>query len=110
MANGIDAIIARIESDTGEYIAKMSVEHAGKLQEIEKEKTPYSLCYILLYILYIKKKDLYDQLFVNDGGIDSLERVKNKKAEFQLFNNYFYQRAPLNKFLRIIENMKEAKK
>lgn len=38
MANGIDAIIARIESDTGEYIAKMSVEHAGKLQEIEKEK------------------------------------------------------------------------
>lgn len=80
------------------------------IKEIEKEKTPYSLCYILLYILYIKKKDLYDQLFVNDGGIDSLERVKNKKAEFQLFNNYFYQRAPLNKFLRIIENMKEAKK
>ena len=38
MANGIDAIIARIESDTDEYIAKMTKEHKEKLEEIERDK------------------------------------------------------------------------
>jgi len=38
MANGIDAIIARIEQDTDEYIAKMTEEHNKTLKSIEDEK------------------------------------------------------------------------
>ncbi len=38
MANGIEAIIAKIESDTNEYIAKLTQEHKQNLDQIEKEK------------------------------------------------------------------------
>ena len=76
----------------------------------EKEKTPHSLLYILLYIISIKQRELgygYANLFENDGGVPILERTNKWHADFELFGTYKYERTPYNKVLSSISLISE---
>lgn len=79
-------------------------------KKIEKEPTPHSLLFLLLYIISIKEKEIgygYEDLFTNDGGVTALDRVKNKKAKFSLFNEYYYEPSPFYKAYLKIPSIKE---
>lgn len=65
------------------------------IKDIEKEKTPYFLLYIFLYIVSLKRGELgydYEDLFDSDGGVPRLKLVDDKNATFKLFDKYYYQR------------------
>lgn len=75
------------------------------ISKINKEPTPHSLLYILLYIISIKEKELkygYEDLFEIDGGVPILERVSKKKANFELFGTYHYERSAFQKAIASI--------
>ena len=75
------------------------------ISKINKEPTPHSLLYLLLYIISIKEKELeygYEDLFENDGGVPILERVNKKKADFELFGTYHYERSAFQKAIASI--------
>lgn len=59
-----------------------------------KNETPYTLLFVLLYIISVKEKELgytYKDLFEIDGGIPSLERTDKRYASFDLFDKYYYK-------------------
>ena len=70
------------------------------------KETPYTLLFILLYI--ISEKDLgytYKDLFDVDGGIPSLERTNKRYASFDLFDKYYYKHSSIDKLLSGMEQM-----
>ena len=65
------------------------------IKDIEKEKAPYSLLYLFLYIVSLKREELgygYKDLFDFDGGVARLKQVDDKTSHYNLFNKYYYQR------------------
>lgn len=70
------------------------------IKKIEKEPTPHSLLFILLYIVSLKEKEIgygYEDLFVSDDGVPALEKTNKKEAEFTLFNEYYYKPSAIYK-------------
>lgn len=75
---------------------------------INKEATPHSLLFLLLYIISLKEKELgygYDDLFTNNGGVAILERTDNKKAKFSLFGRYHYKKSPYSQIISKISTI-----
>lgn len=69
------------------------------IKSIEKidTETRDTLFFVLLYIISVKEKELgysYQDLFINDGGIPSLIKTRNKNSEFVLFDRFHYKVAP----------------
>ena len=73
-------------------------------------ETPYTLLFVLLYIISIKEKELgytYLDLFDVDGGIPSLEQTSKREAEFSLFEKYCYKRSIVDSVVSSIQALKE---
>ena len=71
------------------------------IEDLQKE-TPYTLLFVLLYIISVKEKELgysYQDLFDVDGGIPSLEQTNERNALFSLFNKYHYKHPYIDKLL-----------
>lgn len=82
------------------------------IEKIEnlKNETPYTLLFVLLYIISVNEKELgyrYEDLFDVDGGIPSLEKTTKKNAEFVLFNRYYYKHSSIDKLLSGFQNLLE---
>ena len=80
-----------------------------KGEKYEYEPSKYRLLYILLFIISIRSHELgydYKDLFKYDGGIPGLERTKNKKARFVLFNQYYYEHSLIDKIAKGLHTLK----
>ena len=87
-------------------------ESIKKGEKYEYEPSKYRLLYILLFIMSIRSHELgydYKNLFKFDGGIPGLERTKNKKAKFVLFNQFFYEHSLIDKIAKGIQTLKFEK-
>ena len=80
---------------TGITNVKKARKMIGEIEKLPRKEHPYSLLFVLLYVISVKEKELgysYKDLFTNDGGIPGLKAVNDENADFCLFDRYHYKR------------------
>ena len=84
-------------------------EKIKKGEKYRYEPSKYMLLYILLFIISIRSHELgydYKKLFKFDGGIPGLEKTNKKKANFVLFNQYYYEHSLIDKISKSLQTLK----